>query len=80
MSSPSQAKTGTWNGPAPRGAGAAALAAPAAAAAVVSEPRSVLLNNGLRIPMMGLGTYQISGASAKEEGRLWAAEVLGGFG
>lgn len=56
----SSARTGTWNGPAPRGAGAAALAAATAAPAIVSEPRSVLLNNGLRIPMLGLGTYQIS--------------------
>jgi hypothetical protein len=57
-----QSGTGTWNGPAPRGAGAAAAATAAAAArpAVVSEPRTVLMNNGRRIPLMGLGTYKIS--------------------
>jgi alcohol dehydrogenase (NADP+) len=58
--------TGTWLGPAPRGAGEAAAAAAAAAAApkAVREPDSVLLSNGARMPLLGLGTYKIDSPEA----------------
>ncbi len=53
-------------GPAPRGyadsatAAAASSAATAAAAGPVAEPTTVLLSNGDRMPLIGLGTYKLS--------------------
>ncbi|GBF92732.1 alcohol dehydrogenase [Raphidocelis subcapitata] len=55
--------TGTWLGPAPRGQAQDAQPAAAAAAAPpkpVREPETVLLSNGGRIPLMGLGTYKMA--------------------
>jgi hypothetical protein len=57
--------TGTWNGPAPRGAPAGqrgAAGAPAAAAA--AEPTSALLNSGARMPFLGYGTYAVKSADS----------------
>ena len=63
------AGTGTWHGPAPRGwqaprhasdpqpAAAAGAAAPAA-----DEPRLSVLPSGDRMPMIGLGTFNIKSA------------------
>eukprot|EP00955_Chlamydomonas_euryale_P064078 358849-Chlamydomonas_euryale.AAC.4 len=62
---PKQAGTGTWNGPAPRGAGADARAAangaaPSAAAGPVREPATVrLAGAGLSMPMVCLGMLGI---------------------
>ncbi|GLC37300.1 hypothetical protein PLESTB_001138800 [Pleodorina starrii] len=56
----SRAGTGTWNGPAPRGAqGAASQAGAGADAGPVKEPDSVRLANGVRLPLIGLGTAAI---------------------
>ena len=57
--------TGTWNGPAPRGAPAGQReAAGARAAAAQQQPTSVLLNSGARMPLLGYGTYNVKGADA----------------
>jgi hypothetical protein len=56
-----QAGTGTWNGPAPTGARNPEAAA-AAKPAVVYEATTALLSTGQRMPMIGLGTYQLSSA------------------
>jgi len=62
--------TGTWNGPAPRGAPAgqrgAAGAPPAAAAA---EPTRALLNSGARMPFLGYGTYAVKSADSVRRAR-----------
>lgn len=62
-----QAGTGTWNGPAPTGAGgraAVAEAEMAAKIAAVPEPDSIRLFNGTRLPMIGLGTAGIKSADS----------------
>jgi hypothetical protein len=61
-----QAGTGTWHGPAPRGAAnpEAALAAADKAAAAVREPTTVMLCTGQRMPLIGLGTYKLQSADA----------------
>ncbi|WIA20539.1 hypothetical protein OEZ85_004932 [Tetradesmus obliquus] len=62
-----RAGTGTWNGPAPTGARDPAAAAAAAAAAnltAANEATTALLSTGQRIPMIGLGTYQLKSADA----------------
>lgn len=61
-----QAGTGTWLGPAPRGAAnpEQAAAAAAKAAAAVREPSTVLLSTGLHMPLIGLGTYKLQSAGA----------------
>lgn len=60
------AGTGTWHGPAPRGAAnpEAALAAADKAAAAVREPATVMLCTGQRMPLIGLGTYKLQSADA----------------
>jgi hypothetical protein len=63
-----QAGTGTWNGPAPTGArNPEAAAAVAAKAAVVQEATTALLSTGQRMPMIGLGTYQLSSADVVKQ-------------
>eukprot|EP00877_Chromochloris_zofingiensis_P000424 jgi/Chrzof1/10382/Cz04g39250.t1 len=57
-----QAGTGTWDGPAPRGAATAQALPAVAAAAAVHEPQHVTLCNGAAMPMIGLGTYKIESA------------------
>ncbi|KAF6262790.1 NADP-dependent oxidoreductase domain-containing protein [Scenedesmus sp. NREL 46B-D3] len=59
-----RAGTGTWNGPAPTGArNPEAAAAAAAKPAVVYEATTALLSTGQRMPMIGLGTFQLSSAA-----------------
>ncbi|GIL46420.1 hypothetical protein Vafri_3418 [Volvox africanus] len=56
----SRAGTGTWNGPAPRGMqGSARQDGPSANSGHVKEPDSVRLGNGVRLPLIGLGTAAI---------------------
>lgn len=66
MYPPGQAGTGTWHGPAPRGAAnpEAAAAAAAKQAAAVREPSTVPLSTGQRMPLIGLGTYKLASADA----------------
>lgn len=61
-----QAGTGTWLGPAPRGAAnpEQVAAAAAKAAAAVREPSTVLLSTGQHMPLIGLGTYKLQSAGA----------------
>eukprot|EP00878_Enallax_costatus_P042491 GHUV01049870.1.p1 GENE.GHUV01049870.1~~GHUV01049870.1.p1 ORF type:complete len:360 (+),score=108.37 GHUV01049870.1:232-1311(+) len=59
-----QDKTGTWNGPAPTGARNGGAAAEAARPAIVREPSTAVLSSGQRMPMIGLGTYQLESADA----------------
>ena len=62
-----QAGTGTWDGPAPRGArhaGGVAAAAAATKPAVIQEPRHVRLSNGSVMPIIGMGTAAIKSAEA----------------
>ncbi|KAK9825868.1 hypothetical protein WJX81_006636 [Elliptochloris bilobata] len=61
----SDGNTGTWNGPAPRGAPAGPReAANGGLAASAQQPTSVLLNSGARMPLLGYGTYNVKGADA----------------
>ncbi|GLI59279.1 hypothetical protein VaNZ11_001128 [Volvox africanus] len=56
----SRAGTGTWNGPAPRGMqGSARQGGPSPDRGHVKEPDSVRLANGVRLPLIGLGTAAI---------------------
>lgn len=68
-----QAGTGTWDGPAPRGAGPAALREQPASSAPVHEPESVRLSNGALMPIIGFGTLQVLKPGivrCAEEGRM----------
>ena len=56
--------TGTWNGPAPRGAPVGQQEAAGTRAAAAQQPTSVLLNSGVRMPLLGYGTYNVKGADA----------------
>ncbi|PRW21059.1 Alcohol dehydrogenase [NADP(+)] [Chlorella sorokiniana] len=61
-------RTGTWNGPAPRGYVAEPMHAQdesrAAAAKPVNDPQHLLLPGAVRLPLLGLGTYQLQSADA----------------
>lgn len=62
------ARTGTWDGPAPRGYVAEPMHAqdqPARAAArPVADPEFALLPGGVRMPLVGLGTYAITSSDS----------------
>ena len=62
MSRTAEGNTGTWNGPAPRGAPSAGQCE--AGSAPTSQPTTVLLNNGHRMPLLGFGTYKIQSPGA----------------
>ncbi|KXZ51511.1 hypothetical protein GPECTOR_12g474 [Gonium pectorale] len=66
-----RAGTGTWNGPAPTGMRGVANQA-AAASGPVREPETVRLSNGVRLPLIGLGT-----AAIKDPAAIKAALELG---
>ncbi|EFJ45425.1 hypothetical protein VOLCADRAFT_94271 [Volvox carteri f. nagariensis] len=55
----SRAGTGTWNGPAPRGMQGATRQAASSATVSEQQPDSVRLSNGVRLPLIGLGTAAI---------------------
>lgn len=64
---PGSDRTGTWNGPAPRGyvvEPTHAADEPAAAPVVIKEPDYVTLPGGSRMPLIGLGTYKLDSADA----------------
>jgi len=61
---PPRAATGVWDGPAPKGwstPGAAPVAAPAPLFDAAKEPRSVLLGNGVRLPLLGVAASDAAG-------------------
>ena len=64
MAASADGNTGTWNGPAPRGAPAGQREASGARAAAAQQPTTVLLNSGARMPLLGYGTYNVKGAEA----------------
>lgn len=77
---PPRAATGVWDGPAPKGWRTPA-GAPAASAPVVfnpaKEPRSVLLGNGVRLPLLGVAAADAAGVEcvpAPLRARAWQRE------